>query len=117
MTSPVRDAKSIWYLDSVEYRPVSEHYRLGRHTFRVLDSTGLYSPTESSPHYLLLTGSPRIHMERFLLALNPGQVIADGSNYKSLVERWKHSCKKLEIPFHSTSDQGAFIQQVRLEKP
>ena len=116
MSSPVRDAKSIWYLDSVEYHPVSENYRLGRHTLRVLDSAGLYSPTESSPHYLLLTGSPRIHMDRFLQVLNPDQVIADGSNYKSLVERWKHDCKKLGIPFHSTSDQGAFIQQILLEK-
>ena len=116
MTSLVRDAKTIWYLDSVEYHPASEHYRLGRHTLRVLDGSGLYSPMEGSPDYLLLNGSPRVHMERVLKALNPGQVIADGSNYKSLVERWKHSCKKLGIPFHSTSDQGAFIQQVRPEK-
>ena len=117
MASLVRDAKTVWYLDSVEHQPISGNYRLGRRTLLVLDSSGLYSPSESSPDYLLLTSSPRLHFGRLLQDLNPGLVIADGSNYKSLVERWKRSCEKQGISFHSTSEEGAFIEHILQEIP
>lgn len=117
MASLVRDAKTVWYLDSVEHQPISGNYRLGRRTLLVLDSSGLYSPSESSPDYLLLTSSPRLHFGRLLQDLNPGLVIADGSNYKSHVERWKRSCEKQGISFHSTSEEGAFIEHILQEIP
>ena len=117
VTPLVRDAKTVWYLDCVRYYPVSEYYRLGGLTLRVLDSSGMYSPLERSPDFLLLNGSPRIHMQRLLEDLKPGQVIADGSNYNSLVERWKRSCESLGIPFHNTSEKGAFIQPIPLDNP
>jgi competence protein ComEC len=36
-------------------------------------------------------------------------VVADASNYKTYVERWKTSCQLKGIKFHYTNEQGAFI--------
>ncbi len=108
----VRDAQTEWHLDSIAYRPISARYSLGVHSLRVLEPPALYSPREPAPDYLLLSGSPRIHLERLLEELRPGQVIADGSNYKSLVTRWKMSCESLGVPFHDTSSDGAFVRDL-----
>ena len=35
--------------------------------------------------------------------------IADASNYKSYVQRWKTTCMNKKIPFHSTYEKGAFV--------
>jgi competence protein ComEC len=112
MRSLLRDVSTVWYLDSVRLHPLFGHAKIGRHTVRVLDSSSLYSPSEPSPDFLILSGSPRLHLERLLEALAPGQVIADGSNYKSLVARWKRSCETLGIPFHDTASQGAFVRKI-----
>ena len=112
MRSLARDVSTVWYLDSVRFRPLFGHAKIGPHTVRVLDSAALYSPSEPSPDFLVLSGSPRLHLERLLEALKPGQVIADGSNYKSLVARWKRSCENLGIPFHDTASQGAFVRNI-----
>lgn len=113
----LRDAGTVWYVDSVRFRPLSGSYRLGQHSVRVLDSSSLYSPSEPSPDFLVLSGSPRLHLERLLEALGPGQVIADGSNYKSLVAHWKRSCETRGIPFHDTAAEGAFVREITPAKP
>ncbi|MDX1331782.1 MAG: ComEC/Rec2 family competence protein [Robiginitalea sp.] len=117
MRSLIRDAETVWHLDSIRQNPIPPHSKLGPFTLRVLDRSALYSPREPSPDFLLLCDSPRIHLERLLEALRPGQVIADGSNYKSLVSRWKKSCEKRGIPFHDTTSEGAFIRQIRPANP
>lgn len=51
----------------------------------------------------------KIHLDRLIDSLNPELIIWDGSNYKSDQERWKLSCITKKIPFHQTSEKGAFI--------
>ena len=58
---------------------------------------------------LVLTQSPKINFERFLLDNRPQKVVADASNYKSLVRFWKKTCAKQKIPFHATSEKGYFL--------
>lgn len=74
----------------------------------IIDSTGIYKIPELKPDLLLITHSPRLNLERVLAEINPGQVIADGSNYNSLVKRWKETCQKQKVPFHHTGEKGAF---------
>ena len=112
MQSPIRDAGTVWPVDSTGYRALSSHYQLGQHTLRVLEPPGLYSPSEPSPDFLLLSGSPRIHLGRLLEVLDPRQVIADGSNYRSLVILWKKTCEKQGVPFHDTAREGAWIRPI-----
>lgn len=74
----------------------------------VVDSLGVYTNTRK-PDYLLLSNSPKISLERLLDSLQPRQVIADGSNYKSFVARWQATAQKRKLPFHYTGEKGAFI--------
>jgi competence protein ComEC len=108
----LRDARVLWRLETVTFNPLENQYDLGGQTLRILDSTGLYSPCEPSPDVLLLSGSPKVHLDRLLEELQPGQVIADGSNYHSLLSRWEKSCSASGIRFHATSLQGAFLKEI-----
>ena len=104
----LRNAQKHWGIRRTEYSPIAPAYTQDSLSLRVLDRSGLYSPEESSPNYLLLSGSPRIHLGRVLQVLKPGAVIADGSNYTTDLERWKISCAEKGIPFHATAYQGAY---------
>ena len=41
--------------------------------------------------------------------IQPSLIIADGSNYKSYVNRWEKTSSKKQVPFHYTGQKGAFI--------
>lgn len=114
-THLVRDAQNHWGIRQTDYNPIVPFYNLGKATLRVLDRNGLYSPREPHPDYLLLSGSPRVHLGRVLQVLKPAVVIADGSNYTSDVKRWKKSCREKGIPFHSTTYEGAYEIEVPRE--
>lgn len=111
----IRDAQNHWGIRHTEYGPIAPIYTLGNTTLRVLDRSGLYSPVESQPDYLLLSGSPRVHLGRVLQVLKPAVVIADGSNYTSDLTRWKKSCAEKGIPFHATAFGGAYEIEVPRE--
>jgi competence protein ComEC len=107
----VQDARILWRLDEVRYGGLPNYMQIGSKRLRVLDSTGLYSPVEAAPDILLLNGSPKVHLDRLLEAWMPEKVIADGSNYYSLLPRWKASCERYGIPFHATASQGAYVRE------
>jgi len=73
----------------------------------ILDSLGIF-PKNIKPDIVVLTQSPKINIDRMLLYLKPKIVIADGSNYKSLLAQWETSCKKQKIPFHATAEKGFY---------
>jgi len=75
----------------------------------VVDSLGIYKFKSLNPSMVLLQNSPKINLERLLFIHHPKMIIADGSNYKSYVERWKQTCLNNETPFHSTTQKGALI--------
>ena len=77
--------------------------------FFLVDSLGLYPPARLKVDVLLLTQSPRLHLGRYLDSVKPRQVIADGSNYPSFVNRWQQSCAKRKLPFHYTGEKGAYV--------
>ena len=74
----------------------------------VMDSLGIY-PNNYKIDIILLTYSPKINLNRILESLQPNLIIADGSNYKSYVKRWKKSCTNKNIAFHFTGTDGAYI--------
>ena len=73
----------------------------------IIDSLGIF-PRQVKAEIILLTNSPRINLNRLIDSLEPKQIIADGSNYFSYVERWEESCKIKKLPFWHTAKQGAF---------
>lgn len=73
----------------------------------IVDSLGIYKLSEQ-PKIIVLTQSPELNLERLLAETHPQQIVADGSNYKSYVKRWKATCEKAKIPFHATAEKGFY---------
>ena len=82
-------------------------YFIGDKKLLVVDSLGIYTIKTFKPDYVLLRNSPKINLTRLIALLNPKLIIADGSNYKTYVERWKRTCEKTKTPFHQTNEKGA----------
>ncbi len=93
-------------IKTIEHRPLQNSYKFKKKNIVVIDSFGSYISTKAN--YLLLTRSPKINLERLFDSVRPKQVIADGSNYRSYIKRWKTTCAKRKIPFHYTGEKGIF---------
>ncbi|MEJ1223271.1 ComEC/Rec2 family competence protein [Sediminicola sp. 1XM1-17] len=83
-------------------------YLLKDQLLYVLDSLGTYPPKSNRETLVLMTQSPKINLERFIDSVKPKFIIADGSNYRGAVQRWKQTCLQKKIPFHYTGEKGAF---------
>ncbi len=84
-------------------------YQFNDKNILVIDSLAIYKGLSFRPNYVLLRNSPRLNLNRVIDSINPELIIADASNYKSYVKRWKATCEHKKIPFHQTSEKGALI--------
>ncbi|QMU64640.1 MAG: DUF4131 domain-containing protein [Flavobacteriaceae bacterium] len=75
----------------------------------IIDTLGIYQFKSSKNAIVILRQSTRIHLERLIKVLKPEYIIADGSNYKSMVLKWEETCLKNHIPFWYTGRDGAYI--------
>lgn len=82
-------------------------YRIGSKRLFVVDSLTVL-PIKARPEYLLLTQSSKINLERVLDSVQPKKIFMDGSNYPSLIKKWKATCAQKEIPFHHTGEKGFY---------
>ncbi|MDP5199220.1 ComEC/Rec2 family competence protein [Flavobacterium sp. DG2-3] len=73
----------------------------------IIDSSRIFSE-KINPDILILTQSSRINLDRLLQNMKPKIVISDGSNSNSIQKYWKTSCRKKNIPFHSTKEKGYY---------
>lgn len=96
-------------IDDIENTNLESVYEFNHQKLLVIDSLGVYQIKSFKPDYILLRNSPKINLIRMIDSLHPKLIIADGSNYKSYVAKWKSTCSEQKIPFHVTSEKGAFI--------
>jgi competence protein ComEC len=97
------------FITETEKRPIKNVYEINSKKLLVIDSFGVYNVKTFKPNYVLLRNSPKINLVRMIDSLHPELIIADGSNYRSYVNRWETTCAKQKLPFYSTSKKGAFI--------
>ena len=97
------------FIKTIEANSLQTLYHLNQKTVLVVDSLGVYNIKNLNPDYVILRQSPQINLNRLIDSIKPKQIIADGSNYKSYIERWETICKKKKLPFHHTGKDGAFI--------
>ncbi|WP_029037782.1 ComEC/Rec2 family competence protein [Salinimicrobium xinjiangense] len=93
----------------IEEKPLQNIYSHEDQFLILTDSSGILPAVVPSNFHLLLSGSPRINLERVLEQVKPAAVIADGNNYRSLVARWEETTRKSGIRFHYTGKDGAYI--------
>ncbi len=96
-------------IDSLSAESLGSYFRFKRKELLVVDSLGVYQLKNAKPDFILLSQSPKINLSRLIEKHPEATIIADASNYRSYVERWRETCKKQKIPFHSTYEKGAFI--------
>lgn len=80
----------------------------GDHCLLIVDEYVLYDFPSMAGCIVVLRNSPKVHLDHLIQQLQPKEVIADGSNYKSYIKRWEESCKSYGIKLHDTSMEGAF---------
>ncbi|OBX24211.1 competence protein ComEC [Gelidibacter algens] len=96
-------------LTAIKQDTLQSIYIFNNQKILVVDSSGVYKLPQFQPKYVVLRNSPKINLTRLLETIKPTLIIADGSNYKSYLERWEASCIKQNVPFHLTSREGAFV--------
>lgn len=84
-------------------------YSVNNKRLLIVDSLAIYDIKDFTPDAILLTQSPKINLDRLLTKYTKVTLIADGSNYKSYVARWRKTCKNRKIKFHSTYEEGAYM--------
>ena len=84
-------------------------FKFKNKTILFIDSLGVYQLKNLEKPIVVLQYSPKINLKRLIKNLQPSQIVADGSNYKSYINRWKNLCETEKIPFHYTGQNGAFI--------
>jgi len=104
----VKDFEVVERITSIENRSLKNVYTFSNENLLIVDSLSIYPPNKESIENLLLTQSPRINLERLIDSVHPKKIIADGSNYRSYVERWKQTCIKRKLPFYHTGEKGAY---------
>jgi competence protein ComEC len=87
--------------------PVQNVMKINQTKLLIVDDKAIFS-LPIKPDVVLLTQSPKLNLERLLTELQPKLIIADGSNFKTLVERWQKTCAEKNIPFHSTYEKGFY---------
>jgi competence protein ComEC len=95
------------FSDSLVIRPLQNVYWHGGRKVLLIDSTAAYM-VNLKPDMLVLTQSPKINLEKAITELKPKAIVADASNYKYMINRWKATCRKQKIPFHATAEKGFY---------
>ncbi|HKJ07254.1 MAG TPA: ComEC/Rec2 family competence protein, partial [Flavobacteriaceae bacterium] len=111
-TYPLKPYLTEFQIDSIQHKNIPTFLPFNNEIILIVNERGIYNYTTLKPTIVMLRNSPKINLERLITHLNPKLIIADASNYKSFVKRWRVSCIKKETPFYSTSQKGAFIKKM-----
>ena len=74
-----------------------------------VDRMGIYQVKGLKSPMVVLNESPKVNMIRLIDELQPSLIVADGSNYKSMVAMWEKTCLETATPFWDTRQHGAYI--------
>lgn len=96
------------YIKAMNFDTIKNIYNVNGKLVLVIDSLNVYKVHSFKPQIVLLRNSPKINLARMIDSLNPELIISDGSNYQNYQVRWKKTCELKKIPFHRTSEKGAY---------
>ncbi|PID67501.1 MAG: hypothetical protein CR968_06465 [Flavobacteriia bacterium] len=105
----VRDYSIQHMVNNTDTLPLNQNFLAYKNRLIMLiDSNSIYEPVNPKPEIVILTQSPQLHLERLIERLQPQLIIADGSNYKSMLKLWRETCQKKNVKFYATGIEGAF---------
>ena len=100
-------------IENIIYSSIPDLFYLSENLSLVIDTAGNYNIPKFQPELIILRNSPKVNLDRIIGELQPGLIVADGSNYKSYVELWKKTANNKKIPFHYTGEKGAYILSLK----
>ncbi len=104
-----RDYKVANNINRITIDSLSPIYKIKDRYLLVIDDNGIYNVKQFHPDYIVLINTPKINLNRMIDSIKPSLIIANGSNYKSQVLKWKATCKNKKVPFHYTYEKGALV--------
>ncbi|MBL7815322.1 MAG: ComEC/Rec2 family competence protein [Saprospiraceae bacterium] len=102
------------FKDYVKNEHLLHHYNISQfygHTLVILDKLppkGVFLQVNT----ILICKNARINISDITQSFRFDTIIFDGSNARWRIERWKNECHNLGIPFHNTSEQGAWVKKL-----
>ncbi|PZR08735.1 MAG: hypothetical protein DI539_22580 [Flavobacterium psychrophilum] len=106
-TTAIKAYSRAGFNTKINQKPLQNMLWFNQKKIMVIDEDAVYT-SAMKPDILLLCGSPKINLERVIKDLYPKEIIADATNYKSYIKRWKETCMKQKIPFHATAEKGYY---------
>jgi len=96
------------FIDKVKENSLRNVYVFKGKKLLVVDEKSIYTSSFKAD-VVLLTNSPKLNLNRLITSKRPKLIVVDNNNYKSYVARWKVTCLKNDVPFHSVREDGAFV--------
>ena len=102
--------KTLFPIQKVHYSPLKEAYLYKAISLLIINAPDAHQRPwpQKKDVVILLSHHPKIHLEMLLKQPNIVTVIADGSSPPYIKQKWAKTCKAYGIPFHDTSEKGAF---------
>lgn len=79
-------------------QPLQQAYCYGTQRVLVVGKSGVY-PKGVQFDVVVLSQTPKLHLERLIDSVNPRYIIADGSAYHTAISHWKATCNQQGILF------------------
>ncbi|EAS21074.1 competence protein [Flavobacteria bacterium BBFL7] len=99
-------SSSVYRNRTIKIDSLQNKVKFNKSEIIIIDESGVISDYVKTP-VILLSHSPQIHLDKVISKLEPHTIIADGSNYRNYVTRWKATCEKRNVRFLSTYEVGA----------
>lgn len=85
-------------------------YQFGNKKILVLDENVAFETEKKIDiDYIVISKSPGVYIPQLVKTFNCNKFIFDASNSLWKIEKWKQDCDKLNLPYHSIPEQGAFV--------
>ena len=104
----IRDLKLLEGGQLIAEKKLRNAYIWGAANILVLDSSTPKLPRSNRSTHILLTQNTKANLDRILQEHPNAMILADGSNYPSVIDRWRKSCEKKKRLFHYTGEKGAY---------
>ena len=86
-------------------------FQIGNKKVLFIDSAVVFEvpPQKIDIDLIIISKNPKLYIPQLASVFNCGQYIFDASNSLWKIGKWQRDCEKLNLPFYSLPEKGAFI--------
>lgn len=86
-------------------------YQFGSKRVLLIDDGSVFEPPPQKINVdiIVISKNPKLYIPQLAQVFNCRQYVFDASNSLWKIGKWKQDCERLNLPFHSIPEQGAFV--------